>query len=91
MSQTNPEGRARLTRRLVMDLVCIVIFVTEYSTLLRARFAENRRTIVLMISGWKRQDLSSPCVGRSQEGLLILQGCKADRRTGYGLQSKRST
>ena len=23
--QTNPEGRARLTRRLIMDLVCIVI------------------------------------------------------------------
>jgi hypothetical protein len=29
--QTNPEGRARLTRRLIMDLVCIVIFKTEYS------------------------------------------------------------
>ena len=25
-NQTNPEGRARLTRRLIMDLVCIVIF-----------------------------------------------------------------
>ena len=24
-NQTNPEGRARLTRRLIMDLVCIVI------------------------------------------------------------------
>jgi hypothetical protein len=24
--QTNPEGRARLTRRLIMDLICIVIF-----------------------------------------------------------------
>ena len=24
--QTNPEGRARLTRRLIMDLVLIVIF-----------------------------------------------------------------
>lgn len=24
--QTNPEGRARLTRRLIMDLVFIVIF-----------------------------------------------------------------
>ena len=31
-NQTNPEGRARLTRRLIMDLVCIVIFVMEYST-----------------------------------------------------------
>jgi hypothetical protein len=30
--QTNPEGRARLTRRLIMDLVFIVIFVMEYST-----------------------------------------------------------
>ena len=30
--QTNPEGRARLTRRLIMDLVFIVIFVTDYST-----------------------------------------------------------
>ncbi len=29
--QTNPEGRARLTRRLIMDLVCIVIFEIEYS------------------------------------------------------------
>ena len=31
--QTNPEGRARLTRRLIMDLVCIVIFEIEYSML----------------------------------------------------------
>jgi len=31
MSQTNPEGRARLTRRLIMDLVCMVMFETEYS------------------------------------------------------------
>lgn len=31
--QTNPEGRARLTRRLIMDLVFIVIFRTEYSTI----------------------------------------------------------
>jgi hypothetical protein len=30
-SQTNPEGSARLTRRLIMDLVEIVIFETEYS------------------------------------------------------------
>ena len=30
--QTNPEGPARLTRRLIMDLVFIVIFDTEYST-----------------------------------------------------------
>ena len=30
--QTNPEGPARLTRRLIMDLVFIVIFGTEYST-----------------------------------------------------------
>lgn len=29
--QTNPEGRARLTRRLIMDLVFIVIFEIEYS------------------------------------------------------------
>ena len=32
--QTNPEGRARLTRRLITDLVCIVIFETEFSTIL---------------------------------------------------------
>ena len=32
--QTNPEGPARLTRRLIMDLVFIVIFETEYSTTL---------------------------------------------------------
>ena len=31
--QTNPEGRARLTRRLIMDLVSIVIFEIEYSML----------------------------------------------------------
>jgi hypothetical protein len=31
--QTNPEGRARLTRRLIMDLVRIVIFEFEYSTI----------------------------------------------------------
>ena len=30
--QTNPECPARLTRRLIMDLVFIVIFVSEYST-----------------------------------------------------------
>ena len=30
-NQTNPEGRARLTRRLIMDLVFIVIFKIEYS------------------------------------------------------------
>ena len=29
--QTNPEGRTRLTRRLIMDLVFIVICETEYS------------------------------------------------------------
>src|SRR6266849_8318513 len=34
--QTNPEGPARLTRRLIMDLVCIVIFETEYSMLSEA-------------------------------------------------------
>ena len=32
-NQTNPEDRARLTRRLIMDLVFIVIFKTEYSML----------------------------------------------------------
>jgi len=32
-SQTNPEGPARLARRLIMDLVCIVIFEFEYSTI----------------------------------------------------------
>src|SRR5260370_31321160 len=31
-NQTNPEGRARLTRRLIMDLVLMVIFETQYST-----------------------------------------------------------
>jgi hypothetical protein len=29
--QTNPEGQARLTRRLIMDLACIVIFEAQYS------------------------------------------------------------
>jgi len=32
--QTNPEGRARLTRRLIMDLVCIVIFESSIALLL---------------------------------------------------------
>jgi hypothetical protein len=31
-NQTNPEGRARLTRRLIMDLVFIVIFEAQCST-----------------------------------------------------------
>ena len=31
-NQTNSEGRARLTRRLIMDLVFIVIFEVEYNT-----------------------------------------------------------
>ena len=35
--QTNPEGPARLTRRLIMDLVCIVIFETEYSMISEPR------------------------------------------------------
>ena len=30
--QTNPGGRARLMRRLIMDLVLIVIFEAQYST-----------------------------------------------------------
>ena len=29
--QTNPEGRARLTRRLIMDLIFIFIFKAQYS------------------------------------------------------------
>jgi hypothetical protein len=32
--QTNPEGRARLTRRLIMDLVFIVIFKPSIALLL---------------------------------------------------------
>ncbi len=31
--QTNPEGRARLTRRLIMDLVFIVIFKSSIARL----------------------------------------------------------
>ena len=42
-NQTNPEGRARLTRRLIMDLVCIVILEIEYST----RWFHNPRQIGL--------------------------------------------
>jgi len=30
-NQTNPEGRARLTRRLIVNLVLMVIFEAEYS------------------------------------------------------------
>ena len=43
--QTNPEGRARLTRRLIMDLVFIVIFVSEYSTPFR-RNSTNLAAVV---------------------------------------------
>jgi hypothetical protein len=39
--QTNPEGRARLTRRLIMDLVLIVIFEAEYSTISARRELER--------------------------------------------------
>ena len=38
--QTNPEGRARLTRRLIMDLVFIVIFEAEYNTPFRLNSAD---------------------------------------------------
>ena len=38
--QTNPEGRARLTRRLIMDLVCMVI-----SRLSIARFLRHSHTL----------------------------------------------
>ena len=37
--QTNPEGPARLTRRLIMDLVFIVIFEIQYSMSSMASFA----------------------------------------------------
>jgi len=50
--QTNPEGPARLTRRLIMDLVCIVIFVAEYSTISAAI-----QTILITILG----QFSAPC------------------------------
>jgi hypothetical protein len=39
--QTNPEGRARLTRRLIMDLVFIVIFEIEYSTVLLSNIVRD--------------------------------------------------
>ena len=39
-NQTNPEGRARLTRRLIMDLVFIVIFEAEYNTPFRLNIAD---------------------------------------------------
>jgi len=32
-SQTNPEGSARLTRRLIVDLILMVIFKLQYSTI----------------------------------------------------------
>ncbi len=85
--QTNPEGQARLTRRLIMDLVRIVIFVTEYSMILEVH-SGRKSTIVLRIS--ERQQLSSPYVDRSQVSLLTPQGCMPDRRTEYGLPSKLS-
>jgi hypothetical protein len=40
-NQTNPEGRARLTRRLIMNLVCILILVVEYSMLSAVAHAEH--------------------------------------------------
>src|ERR1700746_3294922 len=39
--QTNPEGRARLTRRLIMDLVFIVIFEVGYSTVLLSNIVRD--------------------------------------------------
>src|SRR5882724_10482351 len=38
--QTNPDGPARLTRRLIMDLILMVIFGTECNMLF-ARFSTN--------------------------------------------------
>jgi len=41
--QTNPEGRARLTRRLIMDLVFIVMFGIQYSTIFYDYLPETKR------------------------------------------------
>ena len=38
--QTNPEGPARLTRRLIVNLVLIVIFETEYNMGFRVNAAK---------------------------------------------------
>ena len=44
-NQTNPDGRARLTRRLIMDLVCIVI-----SSLSIAWFPQRSQTVRFPLS-----------------------------------------
>ena len=66
--QTNPEGPARLTRRLMMDLVFIVIFGTEY-TMLSARFRTNNCSQLLdVIRTFSLLDL--PLSPRSRRGLI---------------------
>jgi hypothetical protein len=45
---------------------------------------------VLMISGWKQEHLSLPCVDRIQVSLLTRRECTADRRNGSGLPNKHS-
>jgi hypothetical protein len=56
--QTNPEGRARLTRRLIMDLVCIVI-----STLSIAWFPQRSQWFV-----FPYHKLQNP---RGEQGLTV--------------------
>jgi hypothetical protein len=41
--QTNPEGRTRLTRRLIMDLIFIVTFAIQYSTIFYDYLPEIKR------------------------------------------------
>ena len=69
-SQTNPEGSARLTRRLIMDLAVIVIFEIEYSRILSGNPLQCFLDISFMpkeqyLSDKKTQDSFTPKKRRS--------------------------
>ena len=70
--QTNPEGPARLTRRLIMDLVRIVIFETQYSTLYVA-------VPPLHSLSSSRKTSAESGVGRRQKGAFWSSGRNNDR------------
>ena len=66
--QTNPEGPARLTRRLIMDLVCIVMFATEYSTIPKGFSTNKIRSYSMLSAPLSSLDLSlSPRKGNGAE------------------------
>ena len=67
-NQTNPEGRARLTRRLIMDLVCIVISNASVARAECRSDAKSRHppyrkvfNVLIWLGLWSRHDFD-PCV-----------------------------